>query len=93
MLNSTGAERPPKSSIARAVPEVNRRIMRKRLIRPIPQDAPTRDDSWLDLNSAAVVEVTSEEKEYPVEVCAGLRRNVGLACRRFWHSIHSTNLR
>ena len=41
--------------------------MRKRLITPIPQDAPTLDEGWLDLDDAAVVEVTSEEKEYPVE--------------------------
>ena len=41
--------------------------MRKRLITPIPQDAPPRDEGWLDLDRAAVVEVTSEEKEYPVE--------------------------
>jgi hypothetical protein len=40
--------------------------MRKRLITPIPQDAPP-DDGWLDLDDAAVVEVTSEEKGYPVE--------------------------
>src|SRR6202158_4025537 len=41
--------------------------MRKRLITPIPQDAPSLDEGWLDLDHAAVVEVTSEEKEYPVE--------------------------
>ena len=41
--------------------------MRKRLITPIPQDAPLRDEEWLDLDGAAVVEVTSEEKDYPVE--------------------------
>src|SRR6266571_9427776 len=41
--------------------------MRKRLITPIPQDAPLRDEEWLDLVGAAVVEVTSEEKDYPVE--------------------------
>ena len=41
--------------------------MRKRLITPIPQDAPPRDEEWLDLDGAAVVEVTSEEKDYPVE--------------------------
>jgi hypothetical protein len=41
--------------------------MRKRLITPIPQDAPTRDEGWLDLVGAAMVEVSSEEKEYPVE--------------------------
>ncbi len=41
--------------------------MRKRLITPIPQDARYRDEGWLDLDGAAVVEVTSEEKDYPVE--------------------------
>jgi hypothetical protein len=43
--------------------------MRKRLITPIPtpQDAPPPDEGWLELDSAATVEVTSEEKEYPIE--------------------------
>jgi hypothetical protein len=41
--------------------------MRKRLITPIPQAAPSRDERLLDLDGAAVVEVTSEEKGYPVE--------------------------
>ena len=41
--------------------------MRKRLITPIPQDAAAHDEGWLDLDRAAMVEVTSEEKEYPVE--------------------------
>jgi len=41
--------------------------MRKRLITSIPQDAPHLDQGWLDLDDAAVVEVTSEDKEYPVE--------------------------
>ena len=41
--------------------------MRKRLITPKPQDAPSPNEDWLDLESAAVVEVTSEEKGYPVE--------------------------
>jgi hypothetical protein len=41
--------------------------MRKRRITPIPQDAPTLDEGWLDLDAAAVVEVTSEDKKYPVE--------------------------
>ena len=41
--------------------------MRKRLITPIPQGAPSLDEGWLDLDGAAVVEVTSEEKEYPIE--------------------------
>jgi hypothetical protein len=41
--------------------------MRKRLITPTPQDTPATNEEWLDLESAAVVEVTSEEKGYPVE--------------------------
>ncbi len=39
--------------------------MRKRLI--APKDASAVNPGWLDLDGAAVVEVTSEEKEYPVE--------------------------
>ena len=41
--------------------------MRKRLITPTPQDVQSRDESWIDLDRAAVVEVTSEAKDYPVE--------------------------
>jgi len=41
--------------------------MRKSLIAPIPQDAPPLDDGWLDLDREAAVEVTSENKDYPVE--------------------------
>ena len=41
--------------------------MRKRLITPISQDAPHLDEGWLDLDRAAAVEVTSEDKDYPVE--------------------------
>ncbi len=41
--------------------------MRKRLIAPISKGAPVVNTGWLDLDLAAVVEVTSEEKEYPVE--------------------------
>ena len=41
--------------------------MRKRLITPSSQDASALDEGWLDLDDAAVVEVTSEDKEYPVE--------------------------
>ena len=33
----------------------------------MPQDTPAPNEQWLDLESAAVVEVTSEEKGYPVE--------------------------
>ena len=41
--------------------------MRKRLITTTLQNAPDLDKDWLDLDSAATVEVTSEAKEYPVE--------------------------
>jgi len=41
--------------------------MRKRLIAPISKDAPVVNTGWLELDRTAVVEVTSEEKDYPVE--------------------------
>jgi XRCC1 N terminal domain len=41
--------------------------MRKHLIAPIPQSAPALNKGWLDLDGATVVEVTSEDKEHPVE--------------------------
>src|ERR1022692_2153313 len=41
--------------------------MRKRLITPSPQETPFLDEGWLDLDGAAIVEVTSEDKQYPVE--------------------------
>src|SRR6202140_142072 len=41
--------------------------MRKRQTRPIPLDVTSRDEGWLDLDGLAMVEVTSEEKDYPVE--------------------------
>jgi len=47
--------------------EVNYVCMRKRLITPIPHDVPHRDEGWLDLDREAVVEVTSEDRDYPVE--------------------------
>ena len=41
--------------------------MRKRVITPIPQNIRPHDEGWLDLDRVASVEITSEEKEYPVE--------------------------
>jgi len=41
--------------------------MRKRLITTTSQNAPHLDEGWLDLDRTALVEVTSEEKEYRVE--------------------------
>src|SRR5450631_3408090 len=54
---------------------------------------PTLDEGWLDLDDAAVVEITIGREGISGRVCTGLRRNVGLACRRFWHSNHPANLR
>jgi hypothetical protein len=41
--------------------------MRKRLLTPIPPIVPPPDEGWLDLDRAASVEVTSEEKDYGIE--------------------------
>ncbi len=41
--------------------------MRKRLITPTQETVRTRGEGWLDVERAAVVEVTSEDKDYPVE--------------------------
>ena len=41
--------------------------MRKRLITPTPERARTHGEGWLDVEHAAAVEVTSEDKDYPVE--------------------------
>ena len=41
--------------------------MRTRLIIPIPETVRSRAERWLDVERAAVVEITSEEKGYPVE--------------------------
>jgi hypothetical protein len=40
--------------------------MRKQVIR-VPQGAPAWDESWLDLDKAASIEVTSEDVNYPIE--------------------------
>jgi len=41
--------------------------MRKRPITPTPENILTRGEGWLDVDRAAVVEVTSEDKDFPVE--------------------------
>src|SRR5262245_12278515 len=41
--------------------------MRKRLVTPTSESFRTRGEGWLDIERAAVVEVTSEDKDYPVE--------------------------
>ena len=41
--------------------------MRKRVITSIPETAESRDELWLDLAAAAIVEVTSEDRDFPIE--------------------------
>jgi len=41
--------------------------MRKRLITPTPETARSRREDWLDVERAATVEISSEQKDYPVE--------------------------
>lgn len=42
--------------------------MRKRLIPPTPETIRARGEGWLDIERTAVVEVTSEDKNFPVEL-------------------------
>ena len=51
--------------------------MRKRLLTPIPQGIQSQEEGWLDLDRAASVEVTSEEKGLRDRSCASLRKNAG----------------
>src|SRR5438046_6481075 len=41
--------------------------MRKRLITQTQETVRSRGEGWLDVERAALVEITSEEKDYPVE--------------------------
>jgi hypothetical protein len=41
--------------------------MRKRLITPTREKIRTHDAGWLDVERAAIVEVTSEDQEFPIE--------------------------
>lgn len=41
--------------------------MRKRLITPTPENIQTHEDRWLDVERAATIEITSEDKEFPIE--------------------------
>jgi hypothetical protein len=41
--------------------------MRKRLINPTPETTSTQQEKWMDVSAAAVVEVTSEENQSPIE--------------------------
>jgi hypothetical protein len=41
--------------------------MRKRLITPTQETVRSRGEGWLDVERAAMVEITSEDKDFPVE--------------------------
>jgi len=41
--------------------------VRKSQIARIPQDAPLRDQAWMDVDRIASVEVSSERSDYPIE--------------------------
>ena len=41
--------------------------MRKRIINPVEQDSLHPERDWLDIEKTAIVEVSSEEAEYPIE--------------------------
>ena len=41
--------------------------MRKRVITPTPETVRSRGEGWLDVERAAIVEITSEDKQFPIE--------------------------
>jgi len=55
--------------------------MRKRIVTQIPTNA-HEQDSWLDLERAAKVEVTSEDKDFPIESSLSIERGQG------WRAAH-----
>ncbi len=51
--------------------------MRKRIGTPTPATVQTRGEGWLDLEHAATVEVTSEDKDFPIESSLSIERGQG----------------
>jgi hypothetical protein len=51
--------------------------MRKRLITLASTSVQPRRDPWLDLDAAATVEVTSEDKDFPIEASLSPQRTRG----------------
>lgn len=41
--------------------------MRKRIITPTAETIRSREEGWLDVERAAIVEITSEDKDFPIE--------------------------
>ena len=59
--------------------------MRKHLITPIPQTGTPLDEGWLNLDRMAVVEVTSEERDYPVDsAITGSKTKASQTSVRVW---------
>lgn len=52
-------------------------IMRKRLITPTPDTIRANGEGWLDVERSAVVEVTSEDKDFPVDLAFASRDTRG----------------
>jgi len=51
--------------------------MRKRLITRTPGTVSSGEEGWLDLERAAVVEVTSEDNDFPIESALVSRETPG----------------
>lgn len=51
--------------------------MRKRIITPVPTIVTALKEGWLDLEDAATVEVTSEDKDFPIESALSLEPRQG----------------
>src|SRR5712691_2870369 len=51
--------------------------MRKRFVTPSPATVQARGEGWLDLEHAAAVEVTSEDKDFPIESALSIERGQG----------------
>jgi hypothetical protein len=41
--------------------------MRKRIVTPAPATVQARSEGWLDVECVATVEVTPEDKDFPIE--------------------------
>ena len=51
--------------------------MRKRFVTPTPATLQARGEGWLDLEHAATVEVTSEDKDFPIESALSIEPRQG----------------
>jgi|SRR5437667_3559240 len=51
--------------------------MRKRFVTPTPATVQARGEGWVDLEHAATVEVTSENKDFPIESALSIEPRQG----------------